>query len=197
MSAEHQLSLVIVTLMKGVTYRDEDASLWQSLLALQAHVQDFVTTLGLELIVDDAEGYAYLHQRPEREASAEGAAVALPRLVARRPLSYPVSLLLALLRKRLAEADARSGDTRLIVSGEEMMSMMRLFLPQKSNEARTTDRLEATINKVVDLGFLRRLQGQADQYEVRRIIRAFVDAEWLNSFDERLAEYQAHATRDD
>ena len=29
-------------------------------------------------------------------------------------------------------------------------------------------------------------------YEVRRIIKAFVDAQWLKDFDERLAEYRRH-----
>jgi hypothetical protein len=194
-AGESQLSFIIVTLMKGVMYRDDDPSSWQSLLALEARVHDFVGVLGLDLLVDDGEGFAYLRQRQNRDPSGGTAVGAPPRLVARRPLPYPVSLLLALLRKRLVEEDARSGDTRLIVSAEELMTMMRVFLAQSTNEARATDRLEATINKVVDLGFLRPLQGQAEHYEVRRILKAFVDAEWLNSFNERLAEYQAHATR--
>jgi hypothetical protein len=29
-------------------------------------------------------------------------------------------------------------------------------------------------------------------YEVRRILKAFVDAQWLAEFDTRLAAYQAH-----
>jgi hypothetical protein len=196
-AAEGQLSFVIVTLMKGVMYRDDDPSSWQSLLALQSRVHDFVGVLGLGLLVDDGEGFAYLRQREDRDPSGGTAVGAPPRLVARRPLSYPVSLLLALLRKRLVEADVRSGETRLIVSAEELMTMMRLFLAQSTNEARAADRLETTINKVVDLGFLRPLQGQAGHYEVRRILKAFVDAEWLNSFNERLSEYQAHAARNE
>ena len=39
---------------------------------------------------------------------------------------------------------------------------------------------------------LRRLRGQDRMYEVRRIIKAFVDAQWLKDFDERLAEYRRH-----
>lgn len=40
--------------------------------------------------------------------------------VARRQLSYPVSLLLVLLRKKLAEHDALAGDPRLILSREQI-----------------------------------------------------------------------------
>lgn len=57
-----------------------------------------------------------------------------PRLIARRPLSYPVSLMLALLRKRLAEADAGGGDARLVLSREEIAELMRVFLPDGTNE---------------------------------------------------------------
>ena len=34
--------------------------------------------------------------------------------------------------------------------------------------------------------------GQAPVYEVRRILKAFVDAQWLADFDERLQAYQNH-----
>lgn len=42
---------------------------------------------------------------------------------ARRPLSFAVSLLLALLRKKLAEFDAAGGDTRLILSREQVIEL--------------------------------------------------------------------------
>lgn len=44
--------------------------------------------------------------------------------------------------------------------------------------------------KIAELGFIRRLRGQGQMIEVRRIIKAFVDAQWLADFDERLAEYR-------
>jgi hypothetical protein len=36
------------------------------------------------------------------------------------------------------------------------------------------------------------LKGQDHQFEVRRILKAFVDAQWLAEFDRRLAEYRGH-----
>ena len=79
----------------------------------------------------------------------------LPRLVPRRSLSFQVSLLLALLRKKLAEFDAQSGDTRLMLTRAQIAEMVRVFLPATSNEARLLDQIDTHINKVVDLGFLR------------------------------------------
>jgi hypothetical protein len=58
------------------------------------------------------------------------------------------------------------------------------------------DRLDAHVNKIVDMGFLRRLRGKDDQFEVRRILKAFVDAQWLGEFERRLADYATHAAAD-
>jgi hypothetical protein len=182
------ISRVLIALMKGVTYQEDNPALWQSLLNLQARVREYAALLGLETILDEAEGYAYLRQRATADGDPE-----VPRLVPRRQLSYPVSLLLALLRKRLAEFDAMSGDTRLIVSRDDIVEMMRVFLPDTANEARLIDRIDGYINKVLELGFLRKLRGQDDRFEVRRILKAFVDAQWLKEFDQRLAEYRDYA----
>ena len=35
------------------------------------------------------------------------------------------------------------------------------------------------------------------EYEVRRILKAFVDAQWLADFDERLAAYYASSVADE
>ncbi len=192
------LSLLCVRLLKGVIYRDEDGALWTALHSLQPRVRDYMRIIGLELLVDDAEGYAFV--RGLQSDDDEGPAT--PKLVARRPLSFPVSLLLALLRRRLAEFDAGGADTRLILGRDDIVELLRVFLPDSSNESRLIDQIDAHINKVVELGYLRRLRqtGPArDQphFEVRRILKAFVDAQWLSDFDDRLAQYQAQLTGSD
>ncbi len=189
-----ELSQLMVRLLKGVLYRDDDERLWASLLRLQARVREHAAVLLLDLMLDEAEGHAFLKSRPDADES--DGAPRLPRLVARRPLSYPVSLMLALLRKRMAELDAGGGDTRLVLSRDDIAELMRVFLPDGTNEARLIDQVDATVSKVVDLGFLRRLKPAAGSrqdrghYEVRRILRAFVDAQWLAEFDARLEVYR-------
>lgn len=185
------LSTLLITLLKGVIYRESDERLWGVLLNLQARVRDYVSVLGLDLLLDEAEGYAFLKSRPEPEEVE--AAPKLPRLIARRPLSFPVSLMLALLRKKLAEFDAGGGDTRLVLSRDDIVELVRVFLPENSNEARLIDQIDAHMNRIIELGFLRRLKaaGGPATFEVRRILKAFVDAQWLAEFDARLAAYQA------
>ena len=74
--------------------------------------------------------------------------------------------------------------------------MVRVFLPESSNEARVVERIDTHLNRIVDLGFLRRMRaaagaGARTTFEVRRILKAFVDAEWLAELDARLAAYRA------
>lgn len=186
-TGDNALSILVISLLKGVVYRDDDSQRWQSLLRLQARVRDYVAVLGLELLLDEAEGYAVLKSREDEDSET------LPRLITRRPLSFPVSLLLALLRKKLAEADASGGETRLVLSRDEILELIRVFLPDTSNEAKLTDQMDRHINKIIELGFLRRLRQASEaepRFEVRRILKTFVDADWLADFDQRLAEYR-------
>jgi hypothetical protein len=189
------LSLAVTQLMKGVVYRDTHERAWRHVLELQPRVRDYVAVLGLQVVIDEAEGYAFCRQRPPDEAQDDAESQAqqnpLPRLIPRRPLSFHVSLLLALLRKKLAEFDAQGADTRLMLSRDQIAETMRVFLPATSNEARLADKIDTYLSKAVDLGFLRPAKNAERVYEVRRILKAFVDGQWLADFDTRLAEYAA------
>lgn len=189
------LSTLIIGLFRGVLYREEGERQWDMLLNLQSQLRDHVLILNLELILDEAEGYAFLRSRPE--PTDDDPTPRLPRLIVRRPLSFSVSLLLALLRKRLAEFDAGGGDTRLVLSLDELVELIRVFLPDGSNEVKLIDQIETTVSKVVELGFLHKLKtptaGGLAHFEVKRILKAFVDAQWLSEFDARLAAYRTAA----
>jgi hypothetical protein len=183
-TAPSDLSVALIQLFKGPVYRDTHERAWEALRKQRAAASDHAAVLGLLVEIDESEGYAFLRSQPVADDE-----ITAPRLIARRPLSFPVSLLLALLRKRLAEFDAANAETRLVLGREQIVEMLRVFLPPARSEAQLTDNIDAHINKVVDLGFLRRLPGDVDQLEVRRILRAFVDGQWLHEFDERLREY--------
>lgn len=188
--AEPALTPVLVSLFKGVVYRDTAEQIWASLIPLRAQVSDYVSVLGLQVILDEAEGYAFLRSRPELDG------IEVPRLVPRRSLTFQVSLLLALLRKKLAELDAAGTDTRLILTRDQIVEMVRVFLPDTSNETRLIAGIEANLNKIIEYGFVRRLRGTDDRFEVRRIIKAFVDGQWLGDFESRLAQYRAQLAGD-
>jgi hypothetical protein len=191
--SEPDLPLAVTQLMKGVVYRDTHERAWRHLLQLQPQVRDHVAVLGLQVVIDESEGYAFCRQRPpdEEREDRDDDSEPLPRLIPRRPLSFHVSLLLALLRKKLAEFDAQGGDTRLMLTRDQIAEMMRVFLPVTSNEVRLADKIDAHLAKAVDLGFLRPAKNAEPVYEVRRILKAFVDGQWLAEFDTKLAQYVA------
>jgi hypothetical protein len=182
------LSLAVTQLMKGVVYRDTHEVAWRHLVQLQAQVRDYVAVIGLTVVVDEAEGYAFLRSRP---VDLDGEESPIPKLIARRQLSLHVSLLLALLRKKLAEFDASTGDTRLVLTRQQIIDMVTVFMPRGSTDARLIDQIDTHIGKIVELGFLRRFGDGEVSFEVRRILKAFVDAQWLADLDDRLAEYAA------
>ncbi len=191
------LGTLVIPLLKGVLYRSADENRWLALLRREGELRDYVRVLGLEVIVDEAEGHAFLRTPPSVGDAEEAGDDALPRLMSRRRLTYGVSLLLALLRKRLAEADAQ-GDARLVMTRSEIADLVAVFLPSSTNEAKVADRVEKDIAKVVELGFIqpigaRTRRGEEPSYEVRRILKAFVDAQWMSDFADRLAEYRAAA----
>lgn len=178
-----ELSLPVIALLKGVVHREGDEELWYRLLALQSAVRDYVAVLGLELVLDEAEGFAWLRSAAEGEET-------LPRLMTRRQLPYWPSLLLALLRKKLAETDSSGEGQRLVLSRDELVDLVKVFLPRSTNEARMVDQVLAAANRIEELGFIRRLKNKDQLFEVKRVLKAFIDAQWLAEFDARLDAYR-------
>lgn len=179
-----ELSVLVIQLFKGPVYRDSHEKLWEPLTRHRRRVADHVAVLGLRLEVDEADGYAFLRSLRDGESEIE-----YPRLVARHTLSFTTSLLIALLRKRLLEFDTSSSEVRLVLSRDQIIDLVRVYAPSNQDDVKVGSEIDRHIKRVEDLGFLHRLRGSDDQYEVRRIIRAFVDGQWLGEFDQRLRAY--------
>lgn len=185
---EHSVAVAIIELMRGVIYREADEDAWATLDRHGPAVRDHFDAIGVDVVVDDVEGYAYLRSQDDDD---DDNAEPLPRLVRRRSLTYNVSLLLVLLRRRLVEFETTGGEGQLVVSRDHLVDSLRTFLADSTNEARVIDRVDTTIKQVADLGFLRPLRGTSDQWEVRRILKAYVDAQTLGDFAGKLQEYAA------
>ena len=191
LNEEMQFSRALVALFKNVVFKENDSTVWQTIIEQRYKIEDYVSKIGLTLSIDDMDGYAYLKQRIYSDGET-----AIPRLIPRFPLSYPVSLLLVLLRKRLLEFDTKTGDQRLIMSRMQIEEHMRLFLKDTTNEAKLVTDIDKYIDRVEKMGFLRRLRNNDDSFEVQRILRSFINAEWLQNINEKLAVYQAYANND-
>lgn len=183
----NMLSTLMITLLKGIIYRDKNPALWQSLLSLQGKLAEQAAILGLVCIVNEADGYAYFKQKEIIDGEDD-----IIRLIPRRQLGYTVSLLCILLRKKMIEADTKGETTRVILTKEQIIDMTRLYMPDTSNEAKMADKIESAIKKIADMGFIRTMDSQNETYEVLRILKAFVDADWIASLDEKLKIYMEY-----
>jgi hypothetical protein len=159
---------------------------------LQARVRDYVAVLNLELVLDEAEGYAFLRSRPEPDDGRRRACRGWSRGGRCRFRSACCWRCCA----RSWPSSTPAAATRAWCSArDEVAELMRVFLPEGSNEARLIDQIDFHLGKVVELGFLRRLKPAAlDSRRWSRCgasSRPFVDAQWLAEFDQRLAGYRA------
>lgn len=179
---------ILITLLKGVVYREDNIKKWQDLLDHQGPVRDYLSVLGLELFLFEDEGFAFLKNREKNEGDPE-----IPQLIVRRQLSFHVSLLLAQLRRKLAEHDASSGEERLIIDRQEIIDLMGTFIVSGSNEVQFIRKVDAALQKAYELGFIRFLGEKKEKIEIKRIIKAFVDAQWLQEFDIQMKEYFEYA----
>src|SRR5439155_27262697 len=97
-------SFGLARLLHQPIYR-EDGSLWESLRAERDAVAHYFRQIGQEVVVDEAEGYAFL-----RQTEPEGGDV-VPRVGRRQSLGYTATLLLVCLREELARFDAAPDDS--------------------------------------------------------------------------------------
>ena len=164
--------VAITILLKGIFYKVDNEKAWAELIENSyGVVKDYFEIIGLELLIDESEGYAYL-KNIEYEDDSES----IPKLIQSRELSYKVSLLCVLLRKEIVDFDMQNENTRAVISKEDIKKQILLYLPQKFNEVKVSKEIDATIKKVEEIGFLKKLKTTEENYEIKRSIKAFVDA---------------------
>lgn len=182
MTREYSLSLI--TLLKGILYNHQREA-WENLLQYESEIKKYFSAIGLEVYIDKSEGYAYLRQNePDEE-------ITITRLAEKRQLNFFTSLLCIVLRKYLLEQDAQGGTVRAIITQQEIINRTKAFLPSASDEAKQQDKIITTINKVIDIGFLRILEDNSNNYEIHRIIKGFVNAAVIDEMLQKLEHYAA------
>ncbi len=179
---------VIIKLLQGTLEADDSA--WSLLLDYQIAVREHFESFGVALHLDEVEGYAYLTQPEAGDDEVEETQEPLPRLVRRQKLSYNATLLCVLLRERLVQFDQRElRSTQAVVSKSDIQGMLTLFLEEHTDEKRLLRTVDTLIRRVADLGFLKKLSGDDERYEIRRIIRAKLSADDLVEIKEKLAAH--------
>jgi hypothetical protein len=179
---------VIVKLLQGAVYYED--KLWHELLLNQTPISRHFRQIGLELIVEEKDGYAFLRQE---ELDENGRTIGLIR---RMPLTYEQTLLCILLREWLSEFEITDTETRnLYITHKQFREHIEMFFKEKPNQAKLLRNLDSLINDMLKLDFLKKI-GDAyhideQQYEVRRIIKSKITADKLLEFKQKLSVYES------
>jgi hypothetical protein len=176
---------VIVKLLKDVLYYEE-SKIWNKLINYQIEVSKYFEMIGIDLIVDRKDGFAFLTQK---ELDEEGTTIGLIR---RTPLTYELTLICVLLREWMEEFEIKDIDSRnLFVTHKEIKDRAELFFKEKSNKVKLLNKIDKYIKDVIDLGFLKeinknKLFPDETLYEVKRIIKAKITNDKLEEFKKKL-----------
>jgi hypothetical protein len=180
--ASPELSVALATLLRGPLHAEDAPAVWRSIGSLGAQLRDHLEILGMRLIVDDVEQFAYLRTLDELP---EG----MPRLARRHAMTFGATVLLILLRQQLTTAESDGETPRLIVTTAQMTEWMRPYRRDGGGE----DRITGDITTLSKLGYIRRLRDSEDTFEVRRIVKAIVTADWLLTYRDQLLRATAPA----
>lgn len=183
-------SPILIALLKGIVYSHNEA-IWDELLKPEneTDVKKYFSDINLDVIIDRSEGYAYLKQKQNDEEE-------VLKLIEKRQLNFHLSLLCLLLRKHLIENDREGESSKAILSKDEIINLMKPFYRETTNEATQQKQIEAAIKKVIDEGFLRKMKTEDDQYEINRIIKAFVSADVVKDTLEKLKIYNKQVSHE-
>lgn len=181
---EYKYSQALVNLFKGVVSSEQTPNVWETINDEQLKIEEYVGSVGLTLVIQKQDGYAYLKQR-----TYENEEKAMPRLVAKRQLGFTTSLLLALLRKEFAELNRLDSSELLVLSEDEMFEKLKPYLKDTTDEVKERNRVNRAIKQIEEMGFLRTIKNDKSRFEVLALVRGFVDVQWLEELDEKLQEY--------
>jgi hypothetical protein len=183
---------VFIKLLKGpVEYVEK--STWEKLLQYKAELTTFLLQLGLTLILDEQDGYAYIrHTITEEEDNTV-------TWVQRRSLTYEESVMLVLLREMMAEFEVSEATTReLIKKRREIKEYAELFFKENASRVKFLKEIDRLIDKAEENGFLDKTENHdiADEqkFRIKKIIKARVSSEELEQFYQQLQQYKE--TRD-
>ncbi len=177
-------SKAIVKLLKSTVERN--SNVWDDVINYQTEIQDYISKIGLELIVKKDEGFAFVKQLEDSEGNTLG-------LVKRRQIGFETSIVLVVLRQSLEDFDSNPTQlaTEKFITNTEIKDELELFLPEKYDRVRFIKELDRYINSAVDLGYLKEISKKDNEtkYQIHRIIKEKITLDIFQDFENKLKDY--------
>lgn len=158
-----------VQLLKGPVFEYEGER-WRQVSQGRSDIDGYVRQIGLRVIIDTIEGYAYLDQLPADEMGDR------PRLMKRRALSMAVTIYGIFLRQELDRAIKDDPTTyRVRRTYRQIRDLVAEFFPATNNDSADRRVAMGHLKELCDMGFLRKVSigdSQEDEFELTRLLRA-------------------------
>jgi hypothetical protein len=177
-------SLAAVHLLQGHVDSDQ-SKVWDAILQGRSPLELHFARLGLDLVVDETEGIAYLRQIPDDDLPA--GYDQLPKLFRSVRLGYDATLLCILLRdeyRRFEEEDL--DNQRCVIETSVLADQWQSFFPPHDDEVRVRRDLSAALRKLEALGFIKKFATKPEAWEVRRMLKARLPLSELESLRQQL-----------
>lgn len=176
--------IVAVNLLQGVIYEEQE-EVWSLLLNNESDLSEYFCEIGLTLIIDTTEGIAYLRQFTDDERT--GGYERLPRLFKKTPLAYKPTLLCVLLREEYRKFEEEDLDNeKCVVEVDSLFDIWKSFFTAESDEVTLRKNLVAALNQIEKYKFVRKLKGESESWEVRKLLKARIPIDELERLRDRL-----------
>ena len=192
----NEWAVVCIKLLQGpVIKKNEQDKIWNLLLRNRLYIDNYFSTIGITLLVEESDGYAFLRQKNE---NIDEDFEPLPRLIRKVRLSVEESFLCVILREALDYFESSDDFSEIFTMKEnEIMERLKNYSPEYTDELKFQNKLQQYLNKLEDLGYIENLSKKEfddsqsernDTYKINKIIRAIVSPEFLEDFRNKLEE---------
>jgi hypothetical protein len=133
-------SIIVKLLRNNFEYLDKSA--WEDLMQYKMELNSFLPQLGLILVLNEEDGYAYLKQILTDDDSAEVS------WFQRRSFTYEESIMLVLLRELMAEFEVSESSSReLIKRRREIKDYSELFFKEDASRVKFLKEIDRLIDQ--------------------------------------------------
>jgi hypothetical protein len=186
---------VFIKLLKGpVEYVEK--STWERLIQYKVELTGFLLQMGLALVLDEQDGYAYIKHQPFEEDENPVS------WIQRRSLTYEESVMLVLLREMMAEFEVGEATNReLIKKRREIKEYAELFFKENASRVKFLKEIDRLIDKAEENGFLDKTEhnelADEQKFRIRKIIKAKVSSEELDHFYQQLVRIKEESIKEE
>jgi hypothetical protein len=193
-----EYALALKCLIKGAAYR-EDTSAWNQIITYTGAIRGFFEKLGLDVLVDEQEGFAFLKSLPTDEGKEP-----VGGLIVRRALSRNATALCAILREELHTWErSEREDQACVLTRKQIREKMLPYTRLPEDDSKFHGLVDTAIGQACDSQLLRQVNSEKgndrrdeQQFQIQRIIKARLTIEDLNQIKNKLTQPEGADTEE-